>query len=128
MIGQPGSESSKTVFLIDFGLIKTYINPTTKQHIPFAKNRPTTGTVRYMSVNATMNCELSRRDDLEALGYMLLYLVKGEVPWSKLNTSQESNSKNKTAEYMRKVGQMKSSMSAEEIFGGFPCEFANYLR
>ena len=62
--------------MIDFGLAKRYIDPKTGNHITFKTNKGNTGTLRYMSLNATNRCECSRRDDLEGVGYMLAYLYK----------------------------------------------------
>lgn len=50
-------------------------------HIEFRRGKPITGTQRYISVNNHLGHELSRRDDLEALLYMMVFLHKGELPW-----------------------------------------------
>jgi serine/threonine protein kinase len=67
--------------LIDFGLSKKYRDPKTHQHIPYKENKNLTGTARYASINAHLGIEQSRRDDLEAVGYVLLYFVQGFLPW-----------------------------------------------
>ena len=70
-----------TVYLIDYGLSKMYIDPKTGQHIPFKDGKALTGTARYASLNTHLGYEQARRDDMEALAYVLIYLVNGSLPW-----------------------------------------------
>ena len=72
---------SHTVHLIDFGLSKKYKDAKTHQHIPYKENKNLTGTARYASVNTHLGIEQSRRDDLEAIGYILTYFAIGVLPW-----------------------------------------------
>lgn len=74
------NKSQNLIYIIDFGLAKKFRDPMTKQHIPYKENRSLTGTARYASVNAHMGIELSRRDDLESVGYLFVYFLKGELP------------------------------------------------
>jgi casein kinase I family protein HRR25 len=67
------------VFLIDLGLCKRYRDSLTHQHIPFKEGRGMTGTIRYASINSQQGFEQSRRDDLESIGYMLVYFLKGII-------------------------------------------------
>lgn len=122
MIGIPGTDRVKIIHLVDFGLAKKYIDASTKEHIVMRENRPMTGTTRYMSCNAHQRRELSRRDDLESLGYLYLYLLKGSLPWSGSLPCKNAR------EMSLKVGSMKQSFSPEQLFDGFPSEFAEFLQ
>mmetsp|Transcript_126909 Transcript_126909/g.179047 ORF Transcript_126909/g.179047 Transcript_126909/m.179047 type:complete len:220 (+) Transcript_126909:59-718(+) len=74
-------KNSHVVYAIDFGLAKRFRDARTTQHIPYRENKNLTGTARYASINAHLGIEQSRRDDLEAIGYVLIYLLKGYLPW-----------------------------------------------
>jgi serine/threonine protein kinase len=63
------------------GLSKRYRDPRTLIHIPYKEDKNIIGTIRYSSVNSHLGIEESRRDDLEALIYMLIYFIKGKLPW-----------------------------------------------
>ena len=75
------NEKSNLVYLIDYGLSKRYKDKNSGQHIPYRENKQLVGTVRYASVNAHLGIEQSRRDDLEGIGYVLVYFYLGRLPW-----------------------------------------------
>ena len=113
-------KKSSVLYLIDFGLAKKYRDQKTHQHIPYRENKNLTGTARYASINAHVGIEQSRRDDLEAIGYVLMYFNRGALPWQgiKANTKQEK---------YHKIMEKKMSTSVDQLCKGFPAEFASYL-
>lgn len=108
------------VYIIDYGLAKRYRDPRTGDHIPYRDNKNLTGTARYASVNTHLGIEQSRRDDLEGIGYVLMYFNRGSLPWQGLRA------KSKKEKYDR-IRDIKVSTSVESLCKGFPDEFAVYL-
>ena len=115
-----GYTSQKELYILDFGLAKKYRSSKTLKHYTFVKNKKLTGTARYASINALNGYEQSRRDDLEAVGYVLLYFLRGSLPWQGLLV------RNKDERYS-KILEKKRSTSAEELCKGFPNEFCTYI-
>ncbi|VVB11468.1 unnamed protein product [Arabis nemorensis] len=108
------------VYIIDFGLAKKYKDNTTNQHISYRENKNLTGTARYASMNTHLGIEQSRRDDLESLGYILMYFLKGSLPWQGLKAGT------KKQKYER-ISEKKVSTSIEALCRGYPSEFASYF-
>ncbi len=81
MIGR--GANSKVIYSIDFGLARMYRDSASGFHIPFNTHRSLVGTARYASINTHMGVEQGRRDDLESVGYLLVYLLRGVLPWQK---------------------------------------------
>lgn len=107
------------VYAIDFGLAKKY-RDSNHQHIPYRENKNLTGTVRFTSINTHLGIEQSRRDDLESLGYVLMYFLRGSLPWQGLQSG------NKKQKYDR-ISEKKVSTSIESLCRGYPTEFASYF-
>ena len=112
-------EKSNVIYLIDFGLSKRYKNLKTHQHIPYREGRALTGTARYVSINTHMGIEQSRRDDLESIGYMLIYFLKGVLPWQGLKNGNEK--------YTR-IMEKKLQIPTEILCYGLPDEITYYLK
>jgi serine/threonine protein kinase len=111
---------SSLLHVIDFGLAKKYRNPKTGRHIPYIENKSLTGTARFASINAHVGIEQSRRDDMEAIAYVLLYFVQGSLPWQGLQASS------KQGKY-RRIMEKKISTPIEELCRGQAAEFSSYL-
>lgn len=109
------------IYIIDYGLAKKYYNQFTSEHIPYRDKKSLTGTARYASLNTHIGIEQSRRDDLEGIAYVLLYFLRGSLPWQGLKAS----TKNKRYQLIREV---KQTTSIENLCKGFPQEFAVYLK
>ncbi|KAI5510971.1 protein kinase protein [Trichomonas vaginalis G3] len=114
-------QHSNQVYVIDFGLSKKYRDPTTKAHILYVENKALTGTARYASINAMRGCEQSRRDDLESLGYVWLYFLRGALPWQGLPART-------TKQKYEKILKVKIETSLEDLCQGFPEEFVTYFK
>ena len=113
-------DKSKYVYLLDFGLAKKYRSSTTLKHYRMTKKKNLTGTARYASINALNGLTQSRRDDLEAVGYVLMYFLRGKLPWQGLRV------KNKEDRY-HKIMEIKQETSPSLLCHGFPKEFKKYV-
>lgn len=110
------------VYMIDFGLAKRYRDQRTFNHIPVKEGKSLTGTARYCSINTHCGIEQSRRDDLDAISYMLVYFLKGRLPW------QELQAPNKQQRYDR-IMEKKMAVSPEQLSSGIPQpEVLSFLR
>ena len=117
-----GKQHNNQIYLIDFGLSKQYI--TRGKHIQMKEEKQLTGTPRYTSLNVHMGFEPSRRDDMESVGYMLVYFLKGKLPW-------QGAKKQKGIDHSKIIGNIKAYTSVTKICQGLPpcfCEYIKYCR
>ncbi|KAH8104952.1 kinase-like protein [Phellopilus nigrolimitatus] len=120
LIGRPGTKHANLVHIIDFGTAKHYRDPETKQHVPYGERKGLGGTANYMSINTHLGGEQSRRDDLEALGYVIFYFLRGSLPWQGLAAATNKQK-------YEKIGEKKQIMRIGELCDSFPGEFGVYL-
>jgi casein kinase 1 len=120
LIGRPGTKTSNVIHVVDFGMAKQYRDPKTKQHIPYRERKSLSGTARYMSINTHLGREQSRRDDLEALGHVFMYFLRGGLPWQGLKAATNKQK-------YEKIGEKKQTTPIKELCEGFPEQFNQYL-
>lgn len=113
-------KTSHLVHAIDFGLAKRYRNTKDGSHISFKDGKNLTGTARYASLNTHLGYEQSRRDDMEGIGFVLMYFLKKALPWQGLTA------KNKKEKYER-IKEVKRDTPVEELCEGCPREFVKYF-
>ena len=111
--------TTQTLYLIDLGLAKRYKSQE-NVHLKQTTGKSIVGTARYSSINSHLGIELSRRDDLESLGYMLIYFAKGSLPW------QGVPADNKQDKYAL-IGKMKQDCILEDLCNGLPTAFQDYM-
>ena len=109
------------IYAIDFGLAKKYKDPKTGLHIPYRDGKNLTGTARYASTNTHLGMEQSRRDDIEALGYMLLYFLKGTLPWQGMVLKDPKRKYDK-------IKQLKYDIKLDVLCEGQPVELAKFIQ
>jgi len=114
------NDKNAILYLLDFGLAKKYRSSKTLIQYPYIKRKKLTGTARYASIHALEEMEQSRRDDLEATGYVLMYFLRGSLPWQGLKIKTKDNR-------YQKILDKKKETSAEELCKNFPIEFKQFV-
>ena len=113
-----GRIDQENLYIIDFGLSKNFMER--GEHIKQKDKKKMTGTVRYASINIHDGIEPSRRDDLISIGYMLVYFIKGFLPWQGLDASTKE-------EKYRKIGDVKRKTTIEELCRDLPVEIKVFI-
>ena len=113
-------DNSNMLHVVDMGIGKRYIDAKTNEHIPYRNDKSLTGTARYASVHSHLGEELSRRDDLEAIGYTLIYYYTGYLPWQNMNSSLKDQGGSG-------ILNCKLKVTVDELCKDCPEEFKNYM-
>ena len=109
------------IYIIDFGLAKKYYSVSKKSHIKFRTGKNLIGTARYCGRNAHKGYEQGRRDDIESIGYVLIYFLNGILPWQGLKAM-------KGEDQFEKIAEKKYNTSFEELTRNNPEEFLLYFK
>ena len=109
------------IYAIDFGLSKKYRDSKTGLHIPYRDGKSLTGTARYASINTHLGIEQSRRDDIEALGYMMVYFLKGSLPWQGMVINDPKKKYDK-------IKKLKYDIKLEDLCAGLPRECIKFIQ
>lgn len=123
--------------MVDFGMAKLWRDPRTRQHIPYRERKSLSGTARYMSINTHLgrgafhscrarrrsdgHAEQSRRDDLEGLGHVFMYFLRGSLPWQGLKAA---NNKQK----YERIGEKKQNVPIADLCEGYPGKLTSFVR
>ena len=114
-------KNEKLIYMIDFGLSRHYLIEKTQQHIPMKSDRAIVGTLRYISMNCHEGLEVSRRDDLESLAYMMIHFVIGELPWMGIKAKS-------LGEKYKRVYEKKQETVPDDICKILPDEMKSFLQ
>ena len=117
MVRAGADNVAPTIFLINFGLARQFRSPTTYLHTPFTMERSVVGTLPFTSINGQQGHTQSRRDDLESLAYTIIFLVRGDLPWSSVTICRDREA----------VLQKKMLITAEELCEGLPPPFSKFI-
>ena len=118
LIGRKNNKSS--LYLVDFIFAKRYFNQKTGEHIPFKDGKTMLGNARFASINTHLGIEQSRRDDIESLGYILVYFMTGRLPWQGIKAIDSK-------EKYEKIKDKKIATTLDSLCYGLPKEVKMFL-
>lgn len=110
------NKNQHVLYIIDFGLAKRFIDPKTGKHIPYRDGKSLTGTARYASLNTHIGQEQSRRDDIESIAFVMVYFLKGELPWQGVPAADRD-------EKYKRIKEKKIDTPITELARGLPHQF-----
>lgn len=113
------SNDYKNIYLIDFGLSKSFISK--GEHIPFNNHISPSGTLRYMSKYTNDFIQSSRRDDLISFGYVLLFLENKTLPWANLKVDNRK-------EKYKEVAKLKNTITPDELCSNSQLNLKSYFK
>ena len=116
-----GRKDPNVIYLIDFGLSKKYKSDKTGKHLKFGFTGKLTGTVRFASANALRGGEQSRRDDLESIAYMIIFFMRGKLPWQGVQGT-------KKMERYLKIYKMKKNVTPEDLCKSLPSQMVSFVK
>ena len=114
-------EFNAYLYLVDFGLAKKFRSSKTLKQNPYMKKKKLTGTARYASIHAMEEMEQSRRDDLEAVSYVIMYFIRGNLPWQGLKLKSNEDR-------YQKILEKKKEISTEELCSEYPKVFYEFVK
>ena len=114
-------EYNAYLYLVDFGLAKKFRSSKTLKQNPYLKKKKLTGTARYASIHAMEEMEQSRRDDLEAVSYVIMYFIRGNLPWQGLKLKSNEDR-------YQKILEKKKEISTEELCSDYPKVFYEFVK
>ena len=116
-----GNNDQRIIYVIDFGLSKKYRSDRTGNHIQFCITKKMNGTARYASTNSLRGVEISRRDDLESLAYMIIYFIMKKLPWQGVRANTLQNR-------YKKIYYMKKKLINDDAFKLLPIEIQEFYK
>jgi casein kinase 1 len=111
-------EFSNKVYLIDFGISSTYLDPRTHEHLTYSQDNGLVGTAYYVSINTHLGGQQSRRDDVESILYLLIRFLQGSLPWQQGKRKDDRN---------EEIAQIKIQTKLEVLCAGIPDDFRTML-
>ena len=112
-------KNPRILYLTDFGLARRF--EVNHYHVSYHSSCARVGNSTFSSLNNHSGGRQSRRDDLESLAYLAVYLFRGSLPWQ-LGKRLSTNAK------WQNAFEMKTNMTVEEICNNCPIEFGIFLK
>lgn len=113
-------KNSHILYIIDFGLAKRFVDPKTGEHIPYRDGKSLTGTARYASLNTHIGQEQARRDDIESIAFVMIYFLKGCLPWQGVSGDTKE-------EKYRKIKEKKIDTPITDLSKNLPSQFLKFF-